>query len=609
MERELLESAAAGHASAFSELLRRHLPALYDFSARLLRDSDEARALLEEVIRRLAAEPALIAGGDGFRAATVKLILDEAVQSRTSRKAAGARAIVLNAPVSETFCRSSMALQQTQEFDAGLAVLVWQVAASLDRRQFAVLDLWTRQGLSQGELAQVLGLSPSAVAATTSRMEKSVEEILRAVILSQRGRRWCHELDLALADEDRMRIDEELRRRIAAHIQSCNSCLQTAGRLPSGLAIYRTLQPLHPPPGLRSNLLAGVLTLLRSDAPEAPYQTTGQVVSRTGRIVPLNQGLRVEGTIHSPRQRSAIHVPRFRASRVRLQAGDQAAEDAYSYEYSSTSGQSDERRMFFIVIGGLVITGLLGLLGLLFVTRMDDDPAQPATINSGIVQETAEEPRLTLSLGEIDFGSEDVTRLVTLETGADQELTWTIESEQVWLAVNPAAGSIAPGESVAIEVAADRTALTEGLHTGRVVLAGSGGEELEVPVELVVPGTGPTISEESVGIIPQPETAALVIYKAGCEPQQTAFRVSAAIEDPSGVLGASLIYSVGQDEPLNVELEESQGRWDGSIPPLTRDGPLVFHIEATDTANNVTSSQPVTVELRDCATTGATPGA
>jgi DNA-directed RNA polymerase specialized sigma24 family protein len=616
MERELREQASAGDVEAFSELIRRHLPTVFDFSARLLRDPEEARAVVTEVVAESATDPERLRGADSFRAGLLALALDKANRQLRRRGGLGSETIVLNAPVNDAFVRSSRGLLDGDGADAGLPILIWQVAASLDRRQFAILDLHVRHKLTDSELAQVISMPVASMEATTSRMKAAVEAAMTAVVVSQRGRRWCRDLEMLMVEEDSLRISEQTRKLLEDHVENCTPCTQTAQCF-GCLDVYHSLQPLHPPPGLRASVLAPAVPLLQQRAstiqsqPTVTFRPKGSrepVVSTTGRIAALTSGLKVEGEPTARAHSGTIlRAPRFRASRQPLQGGTPASNgqsESYTYTPASAPGAHKSSSSLYAVLGGLAIVGLVGLGLLLFLTREEDSTPTQSLQAETASTNVAENPVLSFNASSVEFGASQSERVLTLQTGADETTTWTITADQPWLTVTPSGGSIDPGETIAVSLAIDRGALAEGLHTATLTLASSD-EQSELPVEVVIPGTGPSISDERLNAPQDPETGVPHVYQAGCEPQVTAFRVSALIEDPSGVSEVKLIYTVGGDDPLESPMEETGGRWEGAVPPLTRSGSIVYYVQATDEAGNTTSSTPVTVELRSCTGEGA----
>ena len=618
LERELRELASTGDGDAFAELVRRCLPGLYDFAARLLADPDAARPLLVEAITELAGDPRRLAINESFRGLAFAGVLERALEYLRKRGELAGGTIVLNAPVDPAFCRSTAITAHGDDTDGGTATLVWQVAASLDRRQYAVLDLWTRQRLTATELALALGLTHAAVDSTAARMEKAVETAMTAVVVSQRGRRWCRDLDVLFSDDERLRINEATRRRVEEHIQTCHACEQTAQRFGPSLAVFRSLQPLALPSGLRSAVLGPALEALAA----APANSNGSgdthalrlkgrrepVVSATGRIEPIpstSLPRAPQSRVPHPHLFKRHRVePTFRAARVPVQsASTGGAERAYSY----TPQHAEHRLRLYSLIAGVGVTALAILIAVVVFVRGDGSSEAQSTVaedsTAAAVDEAPAEPSLSFSATDLDFGASTVEQVITLESLVDGTVAWTIEANQGWLTVNPTGGSSEPGQPTAVLVTVDRQNLDEGPHSGVLNVTTSEGESSEVFVQVLVPGTGPTIGDERVTAPREEETGILHIFKAGCEPEPTAFRVSAIIDDPSGVSEASLVYTVGGGEAERTPMAISTDRYEGSIPPLTRGGPIVFYIEAADEAGNASASAPVTVEIRDCAAT------
>jgi Viral BACON domain len=606
---DLRDLAAAGDSRAFAELARRHLPALYDFSARLLRDAEASRVVLGEVFTSQASDRSQLASGE-FRVVAFELALRRSLERLRRTTSVTARAVDLGAPVDESFCRGRWAVSRTDHGDIGTAVLVWQVAESLDRRQYALLDLSVRQRFSTSALAHATEMPASAMESTLLRMRAAVESAMTAVVVAQRGKRWCHDLEISLADEDRLSIGEEGRKRVERHIETCTACTHTATRFGPLLEIYRSFQPLVMLPGVRSTLLAPALALLDSPSQEeepAPLRLPGSrapMISQTGRIVTSpNPVART-----NPRAASGAHrqfaLPVFRAAKVPLR-GAPGSEEEQAYSFSPAE-ERPNRMTFYGILAGLGAVAIAGLAGLAFIAGGGDDPGSQV-IASDTAQPTAateEASSLAVSAVDIDLGSDQVERVITLEATTDNTVAWNLSADQPWLTVSPDGGSASLGEPTAVLISANRSLLAEGLYAGKLTLTTSDGETTEVFVELVVPGTGPTITDQRVTAPTEEETGAFYIYKAGCEPETTAFRVSASIADPSGIALAALVYSVGQDPPESSTMEISGDRYEGSVAPLTRDGPIVYHLEATDEAGNTSATEPITVEVREC---GAAP--
>src|SRR6185312_2226106 len=71
--------------------------------------------------------------------------------------------------------------------------LVWDAAASLEPRQFAVLDLSLRKGLSSSEIADVLGVDAAAASLALHRAREALGNAVRYLVVARR-RRHCDRL-------------------------------------------------------------------------------------------------------------------------------------------------------------------------------------------------------------------------------------------------------------------------------------------------------------------------------------------------------------------------------------------------------------------------------
>ncbi|MPZ24685.1 MAG: hypothetical protein GEU28_14425, partial [Dehalococcoidia bacterium] len=352
-ERELRERAARGDGDAFTELARHALPYLYDFASRLLRETDEAKTVVGEAFLALAQKQADLATGESFRALALAAVLEAGARRIRSRGALAAQQIHLGVHSDDIYYRSARSYARQEGFDEGIALLVWQVADALDRRQYALLDLFLRQGLTTAELAQVFSVSASSVSATIQRMEAAVESAMIAVVIAQRGRRWCRDLDMMLMNEDRARMVEATNRRVREHIDDCNACLQTTRRFGRCLDVYRTFVPLTPPPGLRSSLLGPALALFKHEsggaAPAADAQPRSPLVSPTGRIRAGTVALSSRMPLHPSRVEE--RAPVFRAARVPISSDDSPSDESYLYLYQP--GARRDRRFLYLVLAGL----------------------------------------------------------------------------------------------------------------------------------------------------------------------------------------------------------------------------------------------------------------
>ena len=106
------------------------------------------------------------------------------------------------------------------------AALVWDAAASLEPRQFAVLDLSLRKGLSTGEIADALDIDPAAASLAVHRAREALGNAVRFLLVARR-RRHCERL-AELVPEGVRRLTPEQRASVDRHMRRCPECQRTA---------------------------------------------------------------------------------------------------------------------------------------------------------------------------------------------------------------------------------------------------------------------------------------------------------------------------------------------------------------------------------------------
>jgi RNA polymerase sigma factor (sigma-70 family) len=136
---------------------------------------------------------------------------------------------------------------------AELASLVRAAAAGLDERDQLILELSIRQGLDGADLADALGVTPEQSYSMVHRMRERVDRSLGAFVVAKAGRRDCSTLDEILRDWDG-EFNVLIRKRVARHIESCETCARTKGKV-APLALFGAAPVLAAPLGLRERVL------------------------------------------------------------------------------------------------------------------------------------------------------------------------------------------------------------------------------------------------------------------------------------------------------------------------------------------------------------------
>ena len=152
----LVSRAMAGDLDSFGQLYDSYFSRIYDFTWRILRDSDEAADATQDVfMKAMQALPGLTKAAS-FKSWLFTIAHNVAV----TRAERGNRMMPLPSPVHEeafgSFDVPDPCRLDNPELAAGdheAAALVWEAASALNARDYALLDLHVRQGLESADIA------------------------------------------------------------------------------------------------------------------------------------------------------------------------------------------------------------------------------------------------------------------------------------------------------------------------------------------------------------------------------------------------------------------------------------------------------------------------
>jgi RNA polymerase sigma factor (sigma-70 family) len=166
---------AAGDGEAFSALYDRHFAGVYDFALRVVRDPESAAEVVQEAFVR--SWSALRKRRVEDVRACIYAAAHRAAVERAQKKARGA--------ASEDFAgldTSRLADPTGAMRDPELVQAVWEAAAALPPRDYGLLDLQLRKGLSPAELAPELGVKRMSLDASIARVK---DELVRSVLAAR----------------------------------------------------------------------------------------------------------------------------------------------------------------------------------------------------------------------------------------------------------------------------------------------------------------------------------------------------------------------------------------------------------------------------------------
>jgi len=216
---EVVAAIVAGDPAGLAEAYDRYATPLYSFCRTMLREPADAADAVQDTF--VIAAPRLSGLRDPER---LRSWLYAVARNECLRKL---RSAGLQAPIDEVPDLTDEAADVTARVEeADLRALVRDALAGVVPAEREILELQLRQGLSAGEVADVLGVSRNHAHARLSRARDQLETSLGALVVARTGRQDCPDLDAMLQDWDG-RLTVLLRKRVNRHLERCLVC---AGR-------------------------------------------------------------------------------------------------------------------------------------------------------------------------------------------------------------------------------------------------------------------------------------------------------------------------------------------------------------------------------------------
>ncbi|MDX1511561.1 MAG: sigma-70 family RNA polymerase sigma factor [Nitriliruptorales bacterium] len=256
---DLVMQARAGDRNAFAVLYDRWFDALHDFLTRMTRNRDEAAELVQDSFLVAMQRLESLQQPDRFKSWLFQIAYRRALDRLEKRKRwqltsptpgddGETNALLVQA--------SADRLDDPDEAAAAneVAALVWEAAASLDERTFAVLDLHVRQGLSSAEIAEVLDVKPNHAYVLVNRMKERVGAAIGTFLLVRQGRRSCEGLRVTLADAALPPITEAIRKSVDRHVKDCDECQGRQRTLLAPIRAYGALAAVPARAGVKDEI-------------------------------------------------------------------------------------------------------------------------------------------------------------------------------------------------------------------------------------------------------------------------------------------------------------------------------------------------------------------
>jgi RNA polymerase sigma factor (sigma-70 family) len=257
-EAGLGERVRDGDVDAFNALYEEYAPGIYDFLRRLVRDQAAAEDLTQATFTQAFEHRSSLREPDKVRSWLWTMAHNLAMnQVGRERRSENIEDHVELAELSRGPEETAVA------HDA--AELVWLAAASLEPRQYAVLDLTVRHDLSTHEVAETLGVPVSHAAVLVHRSHEALGNAVRYLLVARRRER-CEQL-AALVPAGVRSLTPEQRSTVDHHMRRCEKCRELGDRLTMPVELFGALI-LIPLPARLARLDLSRMLAARAGAPE-----------------------------------------------------------------------------------------------------------------------------------------------------------------------------------------------------------------------------------------------------------------------------------------------------------------------------------------------------
>ncbi len=228
-DQELLAAVRTGDREALGRLLERHQAAVYRFGAKMCREEEDAKDVLQETLFAAARHLPEFRGASSVSTWLYTIARSFCIKKRRTSKFAPAHLESLDAH-GEAATEIADGGRGPEEDVAGrqLKAVLDEAIASLDPMYREVLVLRDVEGLSAAEVAEVMGLSIEAVKSRLHRARIAVRERVAPHLSTPDAAAapgpGCRDVVEAFSRRLEGEIDAATCADLEAHLESCPTC-------------------------------------------------------------------------------------------------------------------------------------------------------------------------------------------------------------------------------------------------------------------------------------------------------------------------------------------------------------------------------------------------
>ncbi len=272
---ELLAAARGGDARSLEDLLERHQAQVYRFGMKMCRDPEDARDVLQDTLLAMARNVRDFRGASSISTWLYTIARSFCIKKRRRGKFAPARERSLDTEVAPEAARLADPAMGAEEALAGKEVeqALEKGIRALGPIYREVLLLRDVEGLTAPEVAEVLGLSVSAVKSRLHRARLSVRAHVAPLlgmpsepVAAPSGD--CPDVLTLFSQHLENEISAEMCAEMERHVEACSRCRAACDSLKRTLALCRSGPPARVPAAVQDSVRVALRNFLAEHPPE-----------------------------------------------------------------------------------------------------------------------------------------------------------------------------------------------------------------------------------------------------------------------------------------------------------------------------------------------------
>ena len=274
-DEQLVALAAGGDDLAFASLFERYFDDIFDFAVRMAGDADAAAAAVYGVFAD-AWDSMRRGRATGnvkiwlFAIARDRAIIESRRAGRATPTGDGAQPDAAGPPQFARPDPDRLATPAVVE-DSELAEIVWRSVAALTPRQYALLDVHLRRGLTADQIAKGLDIPQANAYTMLTRLRNGLYESVTYQLLMHRGRRQCAQLDSRLTEMRATELTRRSQQAILNHLRTCARCRDNRRQYPSPLAVFAGFGLVPADPAIKTHVWQNVSAHMQGIGRRRPF--------------------------------------------------------------------------------------------------------------------------------------------------------------------------------------------------------------------------------------------------------------------------------------------------------------------------------------------------